>query len=72
MRICNFDDNKNFLDLKIKSLVLGPKPSQFGGGREAVGSEGRGRRRETDGNLRFAPTELKACAFGQGLESSSN
>lgn len=48
MCICNFGDNKNFLDLKIKSLLLGPEPSQFGGGRKAVESKGRGGRKEGD------------------------
>lgn len=38
MRIYNFDENLNFLDLKRKPLVLGSKPSHLGG--ERVGWRG--------------------------------
>lgn len=43
MRIYNFDENLNFLDLKRKPLVLGSKPSHLGGERGAR-REGSGRR----------------------------
>lgn len=70
MCMYNFDKNENFLNLKIKPLVLRPKASTFGGEKVAVG---RGRERGEGGMLtrylRLPPTESKACAFDQGLES---